>query len=454
MLSERKSRHAGKKLIKILFLCVLIAQLISAQWFQQENPTYVNLNSVYFIDSLKGWIVGEDSTILYTSNGGIDWINQTSGFSGYANNYNDVFFSNDTSGWVVGGTDYSGIILHTTDGGNSWIKQIEELTRRLNTVFFINDSVGWVGGGLEYPSVKIILKTYNRGLVWDTLLIETYPYNSIFDIHFVNENIGWAVGGVYPGWGNIIMKTTDGGNNWTTQLENYYSEPIASCDFISEQVGWVTFAGLIFSPVGIMNTMDGGITWNMQYIADSLSMESINSIVFVNDQKGWTAGARYWNPSESRILHTYDGGLHWESQNVPTSVALNSIFFINEYKGLAVGDSGTILFTNNGGQIFTENETANQVINTFSLYQNYPNPFNPSTKISWQSSVGSWQTLKIYDVLGNEVSTLVDEYKPAGTYEVEFNSHSGGGRNLTSGVYIYQLRADNYIETKKMVLMK
>jgi len=90
----------------------------------------------------------------------------------------------------------------------------------------------------------------------------------------------------------------------------------------------------------------------------------------------------------------------------------------------------------------------------FALDQNYPNPFNPSTKISWQSPVGSWQTLKIYDVLGNEVATLVDEYKPAGRYEVEFNSHSGEVRNLPSGVYFYQLKAGNYISTKKMLLIQ
>jgi hypothetical protein len=85
----------------------------------------------------------------------------------------------------------------------------------------------------------------------------------------------------------------------------------------------------------------------------------------------------------------------------------------------------------------------------YSLSQNYPNPFNPSTKISWQLPVASWQTLKIYDVFGNEVATLVDEYKPVGTYEVEWNAG-----NFPSGVYFYQLRADNYIETKKMILLK
>ena len=88
--------------------------------------------------------------------------------------------------------------------------------------------------------------------------------------------------------------------------------------------------------------------------------------------------------------------------------------------------------------------------NDFVLYQNYPNPFNPSTKIRWQSPISSWQTLRIYDVLGNEVATLVDEYKPAGKYEVEFTA-SGG---LASGVYYYQLQVGDFILTRMMIFLK
>ncbi len=86
---------------------------------------------------------------------------------------------------------------------------------------------------------------------------------------------------------------------------------------------------------------------------------------------------------------------------------------------------------------------------TFELAQNYPNPFNPSTHISWQSPVGSWQVLKVFDVLGNEVRTLVNEYKPAGSYEVEFDAS-----RLASGVYYYQLQAGEYLQTKKMILVR
>ena len=98
--------------------------------------------------------------------------------------------------------------------------------------------------------------------------------------------------------------------------------------------------------------------------------------------------------------------------------------------------------------------------NEFVLYQNYPNPFNPSTKISWQSPVSSWQTLKVFDVLGKEVAILVDEYKPAGEYEVEFNLPAGRegtssiSHHPSSGIYFYQLKAGDFIQTKKMILIK
>ncbi|MCZ7614155.1 MAG: T9SS type A sorting domain-containing protein [Ignavibacteriaceae bacterium] len=97
----------------------------------------------------------------------------------------------------------------------------------------------------------------------------------------------------------------------------------------------------------------------------------------------------------------------------------------------------------------------------FSLEQNFPNPFNPSTVIGYQLPVTGFVSLKIYDVLGNEVATLVNEEKPAGSYEVEFNSHSDGGQNLpagrpglSSGIYLYKLQVGNFIETKKMLLLK
>ncbi|MCX8104448.1 MAG: T9SS type A sorting domain-containing protein [Ignavibacterium album] len=100
-----------------------------------------------------------------------------------------------------------------------------------------------------------------------------------------------------------------------------------------------------------------------------------------------------------------------------------------------------------------EDETLS--IKNFSLEQNYPNPFNPSTRISWQSPVGNRQTLKVYDILGNEVATLLDEYKPAGKYEVEFDAAEvEHGLSLPSGIYFYKLQTESFTKTMKMVLMK
>ncbi|GMU95009.1 T9SS type A sorting domain-containing protein [Ignavibacterium album] len=95
------------------------------------------------------------------------------------------------------------------------------------------------------------------------------------------------------------------------------------------------------------------------------------------------------------------------------------------------------------------------LIKEFKLFDNYPNPFNPSTKISWQSPVSGWQTLKVYDVLGNEVATLVDEYREAGRYEVEFSAvETRRGLSLSSGIYFYRLTAGSFTEVKKMILSK
>ncbi len=91
----------------------------------------------------------------------------------------------------------------------------------------------------------------------------------------------------------------------------------------------------------------------------------------------------------------------------------------------------------------------NKLPEEFALSQNYPNPFNPSTKIKYSVTLSSNVVIKVYDVLGDEVATLVNEEKPAGEYKVEFD-----GIKLSSGIYFYQLKAGSYIETKKMVLMK
>lgn len=98
---------------------------------------------------------------------------------------------------------------------------------------------------------------------------------------------------------------------------------------------------------------------------------------------------------------------------------------------------------------FTDIGEESELSTGFILYQNYPNPFNPRTTINWHTSVSGRQTLKVYDILGREIATLVDEFKPAGSYKVSFDAS-----NLPSGVYIYRLTAGDFSSQKKFVLLK
>jgi hypothetical protein len=143
----------------------------------------------------------------------------------------------------------------------------------------------------------------------------------------------------------------------------------------------------------------------------------------------WKNIGRFYLPADSLIsVKVIDSG---ESSSGPVIRA-------DAFKVLLFEESPINVQENNSIQV-----------NEYQLDQNYPNPFNPSTRISWQSPVGSHQTFKVYDVLGNEVAALVDEYKPSGRYEIEFN-----GSNLASGIYLYKLQAGSFVETKKMILLK
>ena len=144
-----------------------------------------------------------------------------------------------------------------------------------------------------------------------------------------------------------------------------------------------------------------------------------------------------------------------ETKDIPQTIdleqlwdadSLNIIVFVQSTASMSVYQSETIRYDE-----LSVTEVGNEVstVSDFKLGQNYPNPFNPSTVISYQLPVNSNVTLKVYDLLGKEVATLVDEYKPAGSFSVEFNADG-----LSSGIYFYILRAESFTETKKMILMK
>ncbi|MBK8550226.1 MAG: T9SS type A sorting domain-containing protein [Ignavibacteria bacterium] len=126
---------------------------------------------------------------------------------------------------------------------------------------------------------------------------------------------------------------------------------------------------------------------------------------------------------------------------------LNSVQFINSETGNIVGSDGLILKTGNGG--LTSAGEFTSVPSSFILEQNFPNPFNPVTVIRYALAQSNFVTLKIYDVLGKEVLTLVNEKQHAGNYEIEFNAE-----NFFSGVYFYKIEAGDFSDVKRMLLIK
>jgi hypothetical protein len=157
--------------------------------------------------------------------------------------------------------------------------------------------------------------------------------------------------------------------------------------------------------------------------------------------------------NSSSFIISKSSGESWELVNTPDSLLVVDVAFADSLHGIAVSDSGFILRYIPDKPV-TVKYVESDIPEKFILNQNYPNPFNPSTKISWHSPIGSWHTLKVYDVLGNEIATLLNEYKSAGNYEVEFYLETRNIPSLTSGIYFYQLKTGDKVETKKMLLLK
>jgi hypothetical protein len=191
----------------------------------------------------------------------------------------------------------------------------------------------------------------------------------------------------------------------------------------------------------IHRTTNGGTNWVFYSTGTSLSL---SSLFFADENTGWVCG------DNDIIRKTTNGGITWISQGSYGGGWLNAFHFVNSNTGWVVGDEGAILKTTTGGSTFIRN-ISSEIPDKFSLYQNYPNPFNPITKIKFDISAHSvGQTfLSVYDIRGREIQTLVNEKLISGTYEVAFDVS-----NYASGVYFYQLRSGEFVNTKKLVLLK
>ena len=410
-----------KFFIHTLLFFLLSTQFCFAQWYSQNTGTTVNLNSVQFKDTINGWIFGDLGTILRTTNGGTDWISQPSGTTA---NLNSVHFEGEDLGWAVGD---SGIIINTSDGGLTWTKQQISPEYTFKGVYFIDESSGWIVGAGDS---SLVIRTTDGGINWTQQSCIGY---GLYDVWFTDLINGITVG---RDW---IFRTTDGGENWTIQ---HYGRLAFFCElfFVDSNNGWV-----VSNYGDLLNTTDGGATWSGGLFW------SLFGVSFADVSNGTVVGY------EGSIYRTTDGGIIWAEQSSGTTNNLLDVCFIDTNNGWLVGEGGTILYTTNGGVSFIEEEVIDEVPTGFLLSQNFPNPFNPSTSIKYQVASISFVSLVVYDILGNEIETLINEEKSAGTYEITWYA-----ANLPSGVYFYQLKTVDlstgsgqvFLQTKKMILMK
>jgi photosystem II stability/assembly factor-like uncharacterized protein len=407
-------------------------------WVKQTSGYSENFKKVVFTDSVYGWIAGDSGIILNTTNGGNNWSAQMRN----PNNFLvDIFFLNRLYGWSIAwralGTVTQSLIYSTTNGGNNWtyFEYPDSLTL-LNTVYFLNPNTGFLG--CIYTSTRTILRTTNGGANWFPATVDT-NFGSNFPARifkFTNSSTGYAAGG-YKDVSGVVWKTTDGGVNWLSKAIG--GESFSAIDFNNSGTIIITGGDYEYGVSAAYST-DEGNNWNY----DFTGFFGIGySMSFRTNTEGWiTSGF------SQMFLKTTDSGGKWDKVPTPNNTSVYSVTFTNQRTGWAVGDSGTILkFTGTPIGIYNQN---NIQPDKTSLLQNYPNPFNPTTVICYQLSVASDVTLKVYDVQGREVKTLVKKRSNAGTYEVKFD-----GTGLTSGVYFYSLNADGkVVHTRKMVVLK
>jgi hypothetical protein len=148
------------------------------------------------------------------------------------------------------------------------------------------------------------------------------------------------------------------------------------------------------------------------------------------------------------LLLTSNNGNNWSILNSRMTITQLYSLVINDSFIYAVTDNG-ILYSSISGMETNVESLKKTVPASYILFQNYPNPFNPATTISYQVPKPGKILIKVYDMLGREIRTLVNEEKPAGSYSLKFD-----GRGLTSGIYIYRMIASDNVFTRKFVLLK
>ncbi|MFN3873798.1 MAG: T9SS type A sorting domain-containing protein [Ignavibacterium sp.] len=425
-----------------------------------------HLNNVYVANSSNGLIISTDggnsfTTIPITVFGGNSVNTVTCGQNG-------LVLVGVTSGGIYRSTDYGATFNQTLSGYSIVSLDFDKFDN--NRVYAGSSSTTLNGFFISTDAGQTFSGPYNNVNVWEilqkqdgTLLTVStstgYPVSKSTDFGITWTNIGSTpaairgacldlVENIYAAGNGGVYKSTDGGINFV----NY------NLTFSANKI--ISYQNKIL--VAVSGTTNGGI---YVYTDETIPVELVTFKAKVNDisvELSWSTatetnnlGFEVQRSQISKDKPQYDWQTIGFVKGGGTSTKPNSYSFVDEnlsngkfaYRLKQIDYDGSFRYSNEIEVDVNFNSA------DFLLYQSYPNPFNPSTKISWHLPVSGWQTLKVYDVLGNEVATLVDEYRSAGRYEVEFQS-TVSSHQLASGIYFYKIQAGSFIQTKKMNLIK
>jgi photosystem II stability/assembly factor-like uncharacterized protein len=318
----------GGKTVHLALSLVFYSSLtVFGQWTAATSGTTNNLNGAYLLDSGVGFVVGDAGTIVKTTNAGMTWSPLTSGTT---NALHDVYFLDATQGVAVG---EQGLILRTTDGGAGWQGVTSGVTDTLRSVSF--SGVNGISGG----DSQTILYSTDAGASWQ--ISQSGFFGGGFSgAQMLSATVSF-VGGQNSIFQSLLGASTDGGASWAFQPFYFDKNEGGGTDvfFFDQNTGVVS--GTVFDGRGaIARTTDGGTNWSTLFFD-----QAIQGIDFPQPTSGFAVGAG------GRISHSTDAGITWIDQTSGTAVNLNDVSFASDaLRGIAVGDSGTILWTANGGE--------------------------------------------------------------------------------------------------------
>ncbi len=420
-----------KKII-FFFLFFLPFYFCSAQWFPQQTNTNRFVSKIKMLNSNTGYAIGDSSLLLKTTNGGNNWIMLNTETT------NDDFFTgihflNTETGWICGG--YMGgfgtsKILKTTNGGVNWINQYSLTGTYFFSIWMVNENIGFVGG---YDGKY--LRTTDGGNSWNSYTVTGV---NIWTMFFLNNQTGFIAGN-----SGMIRKTTDGGLSYSL-MNSGTSLRIASIFFTDLNYGFA-----VCDSETVLKTTNAGINWTSQRLGTYIGYESV---FFVNQYTGFAVG-NWWDIATYKLIKTTNAGTNWTTVAQGTGDPYFDIYFTNENTGWISGYNGLILKTTNAGATYIKNYE-NKISNEVELMQNYPNPFNPSSTIEFRLNKNSLVSLKIYNILGKEIITLINDKLPSGTYKIPFSINKFSNLIFPGGVYYYKISTEKTSITKKMIILK